>query len=155
MWQVIQIFRNDKAVDKIRRICGFDSSLGPQIPALAPFAGCSVLSSHSPHLVCRQFQRHYTSWFLVCSCSCTHWQVTYLICVCFSYFPFYIFSSLCLMVPVYLSCELSASACLEMPLKLKNEGVFLIGSLTHVFAWLLSPHGLVSLVLRICVFTLT
>lgn len=58
-----------------------------------------------------------------------------------------------LMVPVYLSGAFSASACLELPLKLKNGGMSLMSPYPHLC--LAAEHTMGwFLVLRICVFIL-
>lgn len=123
-------FQKQQSCGQNQPICGFDSSLGPWIPTLAPFVGCSVSFRLLFHLL-----------FAV---SCRDWTFrvldfyNLLICVCFSYFPFYIFSGLCLMAPVYLSCTFSIGM-FGNALKVKKWRRVTDESLTHVCAWLLDP----------------
>lgn len=129
-------------------------SLGPWSPALAPFIECCVhfIPVTFSSLVRCQLHRlnFHRSWFVLQNC--TWWQKICLTCMCVSSCMFSVASGL--MVPVYLSGAFSASACLELPLKLKNGGMSLMSPYPHLC--LAAEHTMGwFLVLRICVFILT
>lgn len=112
--QLIQIAKTYKAVDKIRCVCVFDSSLGPWVPTPpAAFVGCALLCrtvflSH-PWSAAQTLSLH-GSCFALQSCAC--WQVAYL--------PYLCLPRVCRPWPVPSGARVPLM-CVEMPLELKTQ----------------------------------
>lgn len=86
-WQLIQFFQNNKAVDKITRVCGVHTFFGPLDPSSGLIRRVSAVD-HSCHfpisclLSIAETLNFHSPWFVLQNC--TFWQITSLICMFFS-----------------------------------------------------------------------